>query len=321
MIFEKALQAKELAQIIGNNIEIVGDENAIITGINEIHMVVPGDITFVDHPKYYTKALKSNASFVIINVKPENTYGKTLFISSDPFRDYVKVVKHFRKFIPQDSFINPDAVIGEGTLIQPGVFVGRNVKIGKNCIIHSNVSIYDHTTIGDNVIILSNSVIGGEAFYFKRRETYWDKLESCGSTLIGNNVEIGALCTIDKGVSGMTIIGDGCKLDNHIQVGHDTHIGKNVLIGAHSAIAGVVVIEDDCMLWSRVSVNKDIVVGKGTVLLAMSAIDKSVEPGGKVLFGVPAIDARRSWREIAAMRLLPEALEDIEKIKETVFGK
>ena len=321
MIFEKPLQAKEIAQIIGNDVKIIGDETALVTGINEIHMVVSGDITFVDHPKYYAKALESKASFVIINVEQENTYGKTLFISSDPFRDYVKIVKHFRKFISQDSFINPDAEIGEGTRIQPGVFVGRNVKIGKNCIIHSNVSIYDHTTIGDNVIIQANSVIGGEAFYFKRRETYWDKLESCGSTVIGNNVEIGALCTIDKGVSGMTIIGDGCKLDNHIQVGHDTHIGKNVLIGAHSAIAGVVVIEDDCILWSRVSVNKDIVVGKGTILLAMSAIDKSVEPGGKVLFGVPAIDARRSWREIASMRQLPEALEDIEKIKEKVFGK
>jgi UDP-3-O-[3-hydroxymyristoyl] glucosamine N-acyltransferase len=320
MIFEKSFQAKELAQIIGNDIKIVGDENATVTGINEIHMVVSGDITFVDHPKYYTKALESNASFVIIDVKPENSYGKTLFISSDPFRDYVKLVKHFRTFIPQDSFVHPDAKIGEGTVMQPGVFVGRNVTIGKNCTIHSNVSIYDHTTIGDNVIIQSNSVIGGEAFYFKRRETYWDKLESCGSTVIGNDVEIGALCTIDKGVSGATSIGDGCKLDNHIQVGHDTVIGKNVLIGAHSAIAGVVVIEDDCVLWSRVAVNKDIVVGKSTVLLAMSAIDKSVEPGGKVLFGVPAIDARRQWREIAAMRLLPEALEDIDRIKSKVLG-
>jgi len=320
MKLEKPLSVKEIAQIIGNNIEILGDKNAVVTGINEVHMVVSGDVTFVDHPKYYAKALESNASFVIINVKPENTYGKILLISSDPFRDYVKLVKHFRIFISQDGFIHPEAEIGEGTVLQPGVFVGRNVKIGKNCIIHSNVSIYDHTTIGDNVIIQANSVIGGEAFYFKRRDTHWDKLESCGSTLIGNNVEIGALCTIDKGVSGATTIGDGCKLDNHIQIGHDTVIGKNVLIGAHSAIAGVVVIEDDCTLWSKVAVNKDIVVGKGTVLLAMSAIDKSVEAGGKVLFGVPAIEVRRRWKEIAAMRMLPEALEDLEELKSKVLN-
>jgi UDP-3-O-[3-hydroxymyristoyl] glucosamine N-acyltransferase len=318
MLFEKSLCAKDLAAIIGNGVEIIGDENAIVKGINEIHMVSSGDVTFVDHPKYYAKALESPASFVIINMKMENTYGKTLFLSSDPFRDYVNIVKHFRIFIPQDSFIHPETEIGEGTMIQPGVFIGKNVKIGKNCLIHSNVSIYDCTTIGNNVIIQANSVIGGDAFYFKRRDTHWDKMVSCGATVIGDDVEIGALCTIDKGVSGKTIIGNGCKFDNHIQIGHDTVIGKNVLIGAHSAIAGVAVIEDDCILWSRVSINKDLVVGKGTILLAMSAIDKSVEPG-KVLFGVPAIEARRKWKEIAALRLLPEALDDLEKLK-SMFG-
>ena len=317
MVLDKPLRAIELSRILDNKVEILGDETAIVTGINEIHMVEPGDITFVDHPKYYEKALTSKADFVIINVKPENTYGKTVFISDDPFRDYVRLVKHFRIFIPQDAFIHPDAQIGEGTILQPGVFVGRNVVIGKNCIIHSNVSIYDHTTIGDNVIIQANSVIGGEAFYFKRRETYWDKLESCGSTIIGNNVEIGAICTIDKGVSGATEIGEGCKLDNHIQIGHDTIVGNHVLIGAHSAIAGVTIIEDDVLIWGRVSINKDLRIGKGVVILATSAVDKNVE-AGKVVFGSPAVEARRAWRELASLRRLPEALDDIEMLKEKV---
>jgi len=315
MLLEKPIKAIDLTRIL-NNVEIVGDENALVTGLNEIHMVETGNVTFVDHPKYYEKALTSNASFVIINIKPENAYGKTLFISDDPFRDYVKLVKHFRVFIPQDAFVHPDTKIGEGTVLQPGVFVGRNVTIGKNCIIHSNVSIYDHTTIGDNVIIQANSVIGGEAFYFKRRETHWDKLESCGSTIIGNNVEIGALCTIDKGVSGATEIGEGCKLDNHIQIGHDTVIGKHVLIGSHSAIAGVTKIEDNVLLWGRVSINKDLVIGKGATILATSAVDKNVE-AGKTVFGSPAIDARRAWRELASIRRLPEALDDIAELKAT----
>ena len=314
MVLDKPQKAIDLSRIIGNHIEIQGDENAIVTGINEIHMVVPGDITFVDHPKYYEKALASQAHFVIIDKIPENTFGKILFISDDPFRDYVKLVKHFRVFIPQDAFVHPDANIGEGTILQPGVFVGRNVTIGKNCVIHSNVSIYDHTTMGDNVVIQSNSVIGGEAFYFKRRETHWDKLESCGSTIIGNDVEIGALCTIDKGVSGATEVGDGCKLDNHIQIGHDTVIGKHVLIGAHSAIAGVTKIEDHVLIWGRVSINKDLTIGKGATILATSSVDKSVE-AGKVVFGAPAIESRRAWRELAALRRLPEALEEIDMLK------
>ncbi len=314
MKFNNPLSTDDLLQIIGNNVKIIGDRNLKIRGINEIHGVEEGDITFVDHPKYYEKALKCKADFVIIDIEPEDTFGKTLFISDDPFRDYVKIVKHFRIFIPQDSFIHQEAEIGEGTVLQPGVFVGRNVKIGKNCIIHSNVSIYDHTTIGDNVIIQSNSVIGGEAFYFKRRPDCWDKLESCGSTYIGDNVEIGALCTIDKGVSSETYIGNGTKMDNHIQIGHDTRIGKNVLIGAHCAIAGVVVIEDNCLIWSKVSINKDLVVARGTTILATSAIAKSTLPN-QILFGAPAIDFRKKWREMAAVRMLPDILDDLIEVK------
>ncbi len=318
MIFEKAISVKEILQIIETPAELIGNGNDTVLGINEIHMVQNGEITFVDNSKYYEKALKSKAAFVLIDIKPENTYGKTLIVVQDPFSAYVKIVKHIRKFEPQTTFVHPSAEIGECTILQPGVFVGKDVKIGKNCIIHSNVSIYDHTTIGNNVIIQSNSVIGGEAFYFKRRPQFWDKLESCGTTTIADNVEIGALCTIDKGVSGDTYIGEGCKFDNHVQVGHDTRIGKHVLVGSHCAIAGVTVIEDDCTIWARVSINKDLVVGKGTILLATSAIDKSVEAGGKVLFGSPAIEVSKKWRELAALRLLPDMMQEITNLKKEI---
>ncbi len=319
MIFEKEISVKEILQIIDTEAVVIGNDNENVLGINEIHMVQNGEITFVDNPKYYEKALQSKAAFVLIDIKPENTYGKTLIVVKDPFSAYVKIVKHVRKFYPQSTFIHPSAQIGEGTILQPGVFVGANVKIGKNCIIHSNVSIYDHTTIGNNVIIQANSVIGGEAFYFKHRpNNCWDKLESCGTTTIADNVEIGALCTIDKGVSGDTFVGEGCKFDNHVQVGHDTHIGKHVLVGSHCAIAGVTTIEDDCIIWARVSINKDLVVGKGTVLLATSAIDKSVEAGGKVLFGSPAIEVSKKWRELAALRLLPDMMQDIRDLKKEI---
>lgn len=314
MVFEQPISPNDILALIGNNVEFIGDKKSTITGINEIHGVEKGDITFVDHPKYYEKALKSEADFIILDKKPDDNNGKSLFITDDPFRDYVKIVKHFRKFIPQDTFVHPDTKIGEGTILQPGVFVGRNVSIGKNCIIHSNVSIYDFTTIGDNVIIHANSVIGGDAFYFKHRPDSWDKMETCGSTFIGNNVEIGALCTIDKGVSTETSLGDGCKLDNHIQIGHDTKIGKNVLIGAHTAIAGVVTIEDNCLIWARVSINKDLVIAKGTTILATSGVDKSTLPN-QVLFGSPAIDYRKKWREMASMRMLPDILDDLIEMK------
>jgi UDP-3-O-[3-hydroxymyristoyl] glucosamine N-acyltransferase len=306
MKLDKPMSLKEVAGLI--NAEYEGPDAHIISGINEIHKVEPGDITFVDHPKYYNKALQSKATTVIINKKVPVPEGKGLLFSDDPFRDYVYLVKRFRAFEPATAMVSPTAVIGEGTVIQPGAFVGNHVVIGKNCIIHPNATIYDHSILGDRVIIHSSTVIGGDAFYFKRRPTGYDKMESCGRTIIEDDVEIGAMCAIDKGVSGDTIVGKGSKLDNHIQVGHDTTIGRNCLIGAHTAIAGVTTIEDDVIIWAKCAINKDLTVGKGAILLACSAIDKSIE-GNQVYWGIPAEPARKKWKELAYIKRLNEIFE------------
>ncbi|OYT12908.1 MAG: UDP-3-O-(3-hydroxymyristoyl)glucosamine N-acyltransferase [Bacteroidetes bacterium 4572_114] len=293
-----------------------GNADHLITGINEIHMVEAGDLTFVDHPKYYNKALNSDATTILINKEVECPAGKGLLISEDPFADYVKLVKKFRGFEAATSQISPSAQIGEGTVIQPNCFIGNHVKIGKKCLIHSNVSIYDHVEIGDDVIIQSNSVLGADAYYFQRKPAGYRKLESCGNVIIKDRVEIGALCTIDKGVSGDTIIDEGTKMDNHCQVGHDTYIGKNCLIGAFAAIAGVTKIEDDVILWARVAINKDLVIGKGAVVLAVSAVDKSIE-GGKTYFGAPVMEARKKWKEMVMIKRLPEIYDKIKTLSVT----
>ncbi|MCF8296693.1 MAG: UDP-3-O-(3-hydroxymyristoyl)glucosamine N-acyltransferase [Saprospiraceae bacterium] len=308
MKFNQTYKLKEIAEIL--NAEFIGLPDFIISGINEIHMVEKGDLTFVDHPKYYTKALNSNATTIIINKKVDCPEGKALIFSDDPMVDYMKLVKKFRPFESCNNQISESAKIGDGTIIQPGAFVGNNVSIGKNCLIHANVSIYDHSVIGDNVIIHSGSVIGADAYYFQKRGEGFQKFESCGRAIIKNNVEIGALCSIDKGVSGDTIIDEHTKMDNHCQVGHDTYIGKRCLIGAFAAIAGVTRIEDDVILWARVAINKDIVIGKGAIILATSAVDKSLE-GGKTYFGAPVAEARRKWKEMTIARNLPEIIDEI----------
>jgi UDP-3-O-[3-hydroxymyristoyl] glucosamine N-acyltransferase len=310
MKFDRPYLLSEIANLTGA--AMIGDPAFQVTGINEIHKVENGDLTFVDHPKYYGKALNSQATTILINKKVDCPAGKALLISDDPFKSYVTLVKHFRGFEPAASAISPNAIIGEGTIVQPNTFIGNHVKIGKNCIIHANVSIYDHVMIGDDVIIHSNTVLGADAYYFQRKPAGYRKLESCGNVIIGNRVEIGALCSIDRGVSGDTIIDDGTKMDNHCQVGHDTYIGKNCLIGSHAAIAGVTKIEDDVIIWGRVAINKDIVIGKGAIILATSAVDKSIEGNGKVYFGAPAIDARKKWREMAAVKQLPEILKKLD---------
>ena len=130
--------------------------------------------------------------------------------------------------------------------------------------------------------------------------------------VISDNVEIGALCAIDKGVSGDTFIGKGTKFDNQVQIGHDTRIGANCLIGSQSAVAGVTVIEDDVIIWAKVSVNKDLHVGKGAVILATSGVDKDLV-GDKVYFGIPADEARKKWKEIAYTKLLPDFMESVKR--------
>jgi UDP-3-O-[3-hydroxymyristoyl] glucosamine N-acyltransferase len=303
MKFEKPVNLSELAELL--NAKPVGDSDFPVTGINEIHMVEPGDLTFVDHPKYYAKALNSKATTILINKEVPCPEGKALLISDHPFDDYVSLATRFRPFEKALALISESAEIGTGTVIQPGAFVGNHVKIGTNCIIHANSSIYDHTVIGNNCIIHSGAVLGADAFYFQRRPEGWKKLESCGRVVIEDNVEIGAATTIDRGVSGDTTISFGTKLDNHIQIGHDTYVGRNCLIGAHCAIAGVTRIEDDVILWARVSVNKDLVIGHKAIVLAMSGVDKSLE-GGKTYWGVPADDPRKKWRELAVLKQLAE---------------
>lgn len=313
MQFDKPISVQWLAEFTGSTLK--GDTLQEATGINEIHKVTPGDISFVDFEKYYNACLNSAATVIIINKDVDCPEGKTLLINSDPFAAYIKIVNRFRPFEPAHKMISDSAVIGEGTHLQPGVFVGNHVIIGENCIIHPNVTIYDHSIIGDNVVIHAGTVIGADAFYFKRRkdrEVQYDKMLSCGRTIIEDDVEIGACCTIDRGVSGDTIIGKGTKLDNHIQVGHDTVVGKNCLFASHVGVAGVAYIEDEVILWGQVGVNKDLTLGKGAIVLAQSGVPSSLE-GGKTYFGTPALEAKTKMKELAWIKRIPEIWDSLTK--------
>ncbi len=299
----------EMAEFLG--CEFAGPADHIITGINEIHVVEPGDIVFVDHHKYYDKALESAATTVLINKSVDVPTGKGLLISDDPFRDFNAITKAFRPFIPANASVSPTATIGEGTVIQPNAFVGNNVTIGKNCIIHSNVSIYDNTIIGDDVILHANVVLGADAFYYKKRPGGYDRLLSGGRVILEDKVEIGAGSTIDKGVSGDTTIGYGTKIDNNVQIGHDTRVGKHCLFASQVGIAGCVLIEDHVTLWGQVGVISGITIGTGTVVYAQSGVGNSL-PAGKTFFGSPADEARKKYREMASIKVLPEIIEKMQ---------
>lgn len=295
MKFTKPFTLKEISSII--NCKYVGSDDFPITGMNEINVVEPGDIVFVDHPKYYTKALKSAATIILINKEVECPEGKALLLTDDPFRDFNKLVHHFKPFKKADEVIAKSAQIGEHTIIQPNVFIGNNVIIGKHCLIQPNVVIYDDCVIGNYVTIHAGTIIGSDAFYYKKRTDCFDKLTSCGTVLIEDQVEIGALCTIDRGVTGITTIKKGTKIDNQVQVGHDTVIGEYCLIAAQTGISACVVLEDRVTLWGQVGTNSGIRIGTGAVVFGQSGVTKSIA-GGKSYFGSPIAESREKFKEI-----------------------
>lgn len=311
MHFEKAVPITTIAQLIGA--EIVGNINGNATGINEIHKVENGDLVFVDHPKYYDKCINSAATFIIINKKTDCPEGKALLIVDEPFEAYLKIVSFYRPFTPSMKSISDTAIVGEGTVVMPGAYIGNHVTVGKNCIIHPNVVILDHCIIGDDVIIQAGTVIGSDAFYYNKktsRDIHYKKMTSCGRVLIENGVEIGANCSIDRGVSHDTVIGAGTKMDNLIHIGHDTVVGKNCLFAGQVGIAGATTIEDNVILWGQVGVSKTLTIGKDAVVYAQSGVKDSIA-GGKVYFGSPVEDAREKMKEFVWIKRIPQLWEQV----------
>jgi UDP-3-O-[3-hydroxymyristoyl] glucosamine N-acyltransferase len=307
MKFPEPVSIGFLAELI--SADMIGNTAAHATGINEIHKVEEGDVVFVDHPKYYDKCIHSAASFIIINKPVENfPPGKALLVHDQPFEAYLKIVRHFRPFVPQYAMANPEAVIGEGTYIAPNVYIGGHVTIGSHCIIHPNVTILDHCIIGDHVVIQAGTVIGSDAFYYntkKDRPVWYKKMDSCGRVVIEDHVELGASCTIDRGVSHDTRIGAGTKLDNMVHIGHDTVIGKNCLIAAQVGIAGATTIGNGVILWGQVGISKTLTIGDNAVINAQSGVPSSLE-GGKIYFGSPAEEASKKMRELVWVKRIPE---------------
>jgi UDP-3-O-[3-hydroxymyristoyl] glucosamine N-acyltransferase len=311
MRFEKPVPLQQIAQLTGA--ELTGNITASATGINELHKVEKGDLAFVDHPKYYDTCIHSAASFIIINKKTDFPEGKALLIVDEPFEAYLKIVAHFRPFTPSMKMISDTSSVGKGTVIMPNAYIGNHVTIGKDCIIYPNVTILDHIVIGDNVIIQAGTVIGSDAFYYNKkanREVHYKKMTSCGRVVIENNVEIGAGCTIDRGVSGDTLIGAGTKMDNLVHIGHDTTIGKNCLFAAQVGIAGATTIEDNVILWGQVGVSKTLTIGEGAVVYAQSGVKDSIA-GKKVYFGSPVEDAREKMKELVWIKRIPELWEKV----------
>jgi len=316
MKFPSPVSVQWIADLI--EADVLGNSSTEATGINEIHRVEKGDLCFVDHPKYYDKCLHSAATFIIINTAevaiPD---GKTLLVVKDPFEAYLKIVQHFRPFVAAQQPISDSSQIGEGTVIMPNAFIGNHVTIGRDCIIHPNVSVLDYTEIGNNVVIQAGTVIGSDAFYYntkKNLDVWYKKMQSCGQVIIEDFVEIGANCTIDRGVTSDTRIGAGTKMDNMVHIGHDVIIGKNCLFAAQVAIAGGTTLKDGVTLWGQVGVSKTLTIGENATVLAQSGVGVNIEPG-KIYWGSPADEALIKKKELIWVKRIPELWKKVMETK------
>lgn len=310
MDFKQPIPITEIAQQIGAEIVTV-NENALqwsAVGINEIHKVRVGDITFVDVAKYFSKSLQSAATFIILNEKVACPDGKVLLVHANPFAAYDSLVRAHRPFMPLQVQVSPQAVIHKTAIIEANVVIGHDVEIGENCYIQANVVIHDRTRIGKNVVIGAGAIIGTDAFYFKKQQSdvpnqafFYEKWRSGGRVIIEDNADIGAGCTINLGVSGDTIIGEGSKLDCQCHIGHGVVIGKNCLLAAQVGIGGKTIIEDNVILYGQVGVGQALRIGEGAIVLGKSGVTKSLA-GNKIYFGYPAQETRAAYRELAILR-------------------
>jgi UDP-3-O-[3-hydroxymyristoyl] glucosamine N-acyltransferase len=193
--------------------------------------------------------------------------------------------------------------VGENCKIHPSVIIGNDVKIGDNCMIFPNVVIGDRTVIGNNCIIQAGTVLGGDAFYYNKNAEGYRKMLSVGNVILEDDVEIGVNCCIDRGVTDSTIIKKGSKLDNLIQIGHDTVLGERTLVASGAMIAGCCIIEDDVQVWGQVGMASGKRVGKGAVLLGKTGVNRDLE-GGKTYFGSLAEEFREYLKKEVKLKNL-----------------
>ncbi len=308
MKFSTPIPIRQIAERF--DLEIIGDADLIATGINEIHKVEAGDITFSDVQKYFRKSIQSAATIIILNEPAECPPGKALLIGEKPFEVYNQLILEHRPIQYKSNLIHESALIHPSAIIEPGVVIGPHVRIGQYSHIMANVVIEEHSIIGNHVTIQPGSVIGSDAFYYKRGAEGHQKWRSGGRVIIEDHVEVGALNTINKGVSGDTVIGEGSKFDCQVHIGHGAVIGKHCLIAAQVAIGGKSSLGDGSVLYGQVGVTHDVHIGPGATVLAKSVVTRSIE-GGKTYNGVPVVESTLRNRQILALRKLPELLRKL----------
>jgi UDP-3-O-[3-hydroxymyristoyl] glucosamine N-acyltransferase len=328
----------DIANKIGGVVH--GDGQCEIKSIATLVTAQPGQIAFLANSKYSAQLATTNASAVIISTAEIDSCRTNALVMDNPYMGYALVAQlldttpkpansiHASAVIDESAVLGENVTVAANVVIEAGVtignnvsigagsFVGLDVKIATNSIIWSNVSIYHRVEIGENCSVHANTVIGGDGFGYANDKGKWVKIPQLGTVIIGNNVEIGASTTIDRGALENTIIKDGVILDNQIQIAHNVEIGENTAIAACSVIAGSTTIGKNCIIAGLVGINGHIEVGDGCVFTGMTMVTKSMNKPGVYSSGMPC-QPNKDWHKnnarIRKLDTLTKRVANIEK--------
>jgi len=330
----------EIAQFLGAQVN--GDDSIAIEGLATLSQAQAGQLSFLANLAYKDQLQHTKASAVIVHPRQVADCHCAALILDNPYLGYAKVSQLFNTLpkakgdihpsavigsnatiadhvsIGPNAVIEDHAVIGEGAVIGAGSIVGVNARVGKNTRLHHNVSIYHDVSIGDDCIIHSGAVIGADGFGFANEKGQWVKICQIGGVLVGNQVEIGANTTIDRGAMSDTIIGDGVKLDNQIQIAHNVEVGAHSAMAAGCMIAGSTKIGSCCTLAGGVGVAGHLQLVDGTHVTAMSLVTKSITQPGSYSSGT-AMSPTGEWRKSAArLRQLDDMAKRLKQIEKSI---
>ena len=333
------VSAKDIASFLDASID--GNPDIIVTHPSKIEEAGPGSISFIGNPKYESYAYTTGASILVVSndFQPLQPLQATLLRVPDVYQSLGTLLSHFEsnghpQGISDLAYINPSAqlgsqvavspfvtieknvIIGDRSILYSNVFIGHDVKIGKNCILHSGVKIYASCEIKDNVVIHANTVIGSEGFGFAPDgEGKYKKIPQLGNVLIHDDVEIGANCTIDRATMGSTVIHQGCKLDNLIQIAHNVEIGAHTVIAAQAGIAGSTKVGARCQIGGQVGITGHIKIPDGTMIGAQSGVLNVEDKPGQKLFGTTAIPVHDYLKSYAVFKKLPTMEKRIQELE------
>ena len=308
-----------LAQLAAQfSLELKGEGSTPVSGVCTLLPGKPGCISFLSNPKLRRQLAETRAAAVIVG-KRDAAELNTGLIAPDPYLAYARIARLFDPHpaipgIHPTATVAPSARIGEGCAIGPGCVIGENAQIGAGSLLFANVFVWHGARIGARCSIQPGAVIGGRGFGNARGPQGWEEVPQLGSVVIGDDVEIGANTCIDRGAIEDTVIGDGVRLDNLIQVAHNVRIGAHTAIAACTGIAGSAVIGARCMIGGGVGINGHIEIADETVVLAWSLVTHSLTKG--IYGGSPAVEAREWRRQTAGLRRLEKLQQRVRRIEQ-----